>query len=278
MTAEGLSDLSLGFYGGGMMAEAILRGLLRKSVVPPSQIWVCELVEARRNILAKLGISVTADGKEMLESSHVVILAVKPDVVPTVLRTLTAHEESEGDVDRLLISICAGVTLKALSVGNPERNCVRVMPNQPCLVGEAASAFTMSKGCTEAHRGIAESLMGACGLAVELPEKNLDAVTGVSGSGPAYVYMMIEAMADGGVRQGLPRAVARQLAAQTVFGASKMAIEAPDCHLGELRNRVESPGGTTIAATTALEEGAFRSSLITAVARATERSKELGSN
>lgn len=276
MAVHNLQDVTLGFFGGGMMAEAILRGLLAKSVLAPRQITVCELVPHRRDQLSKLGVSVTADGKEMVEKSRVVILAVKPDVVPIVLRTVTDHEQKEKNVDRLLISICAGVTLDALSTGNPGRNCIRVMPNQPCLVGEAASAYAMSDGCTDAHKDIVDVLMGACGVALELPEKNLDAVTGLSGSGPAYVYMMIEAMTDGGVRSGLPRIVARKLAAQTVFGAAKMALAEPDVHPAELRNRVESPGGTTTAATAALEECGFRTSVITAVARATERSKELG--
>lgn len=259
-----------------MMAEAILRSLLANSVMSPAQITVCELVPQRREALSKLGVSVTADGKDMLDKSRVVILAVKPDVVPIVLRSLTEHEQTEKAADRLLISICAGVTLDALSAGNAVRNCIRVMPNQPCLVGEAASAYALSSGCTDAHRDVVHTLMGACGFSVELPEKNLDAVTGLSGSGPAYVYMMIEAMADGGVKKGLPRAVALKLAAQTVFGAAKMALAEPDVHPGTLRNRVESPGGTTIAATAALEEGGFRSAVITAVARATERSQELG--
>lgn len=277
MAVHSLENVELGFYGGGMMAEAILRGLLAEKVIPPSKIWVCELVQSRREMLAGLGVSVTADGKEMLQHCKVVIVAVKPDVVPVVLRTITEHEKDEGpSLDRLLISICAGVKIKALKEGNAKRRCARVMPNQPCLVGEAASVFTMSDGCTARHRHIVDELMGACGYVSELPEKHMDAVTGLSGSGPAYVYMMIEAMSDAGVRQGLPRAVARRLAAQTVFGAAKMALESPETHLGELRNRVESPGGTTIAATATLEDNGFRWALIDAVAEATERSKELG--
>eukprot|EP00177_Eucheuma_denticulatum_P005841 GFKZ01010654.1.p1 GENE.GFKZ01010654.1~~GFKZ01010654.1.p1 ORF type:complete len:284 (-),score=37.80 GFKZ01010654.1:292-1143(-) len=277
MGVDNLENVELGFYGGGMMAEAILRGLLAKQVILPSKIWVCELIQSRREMLAELGVSVTADGNEMLRHCKIVILAVKPDVVPVVLRTITAREKGEGpSSERLLISICAGVKIKALQDGNAKRCCVRVMPNQPCLVGEAASGFTMSKGCTEGHRGIVNKLMGACGYVCELPEKHMDTVTGLSGSGPAYVYMMIEAMSDAGVRQGLPRAAARQLASQTVFGAAKMALQSPEIHLGELRNRVESPGGTTIAATATLEDNGFRWALIDAVAEATERSKELG--
>lgn len=276
MTAAGLDGMSLGFYGGGMMAEAILKGLLNQKTIPPEKVWVCELIPARREQLAKLGVSVTADGEEMLSNSDTVFLAVKPNVVPIVLKTVTKHEQENKDADLLLISICAGVNLEALSEGNPGRNCVRLMPNQPCLVGEAASAFTLSEGCSQSHREIVEALMGACGLLSEIPEKSHDAVAGLSGSGPAYVYMMMEAMSDAGVRGGLPRAVARQLAAQTVLGAAKMALEMPDVHLGELRNRVESPGGTTIAASAILESHGFRSAVIEAVTKATERSKEMG--
>lgn len=259
-----------------MMAEAILLRLLEQKVVEPSRVNVCELSPARRQELEKLGVTVTADGEEMLSSSDCVVLAVKPNIIPVILQTVMKHEEKKSLSDTLYISICAGVTLEALSEGNPERKCVRVMPNQPCLVGEAASAYTMSPTCTQEHREIVEELMGACGVLSEVPEKSLDAVTGLSGSGPAYVYMMMEAMSDAGVKEGLPRAVARQLAAQTVLGAAKMALEMPNVHLGELRNRVESPGGTTIAATATLESNGFRSAVIEAVAAAVERSKEMG--
>lgn len=259
-----------------MMAEAILRGLLSKNVLPASKIQVCEPVEARREMFAKLGLSVTADGLELLDYSDVIILAIKPDVIPTVLRTIAQFEKSHKSKDLLFVSICAGVKIKALKASNVKRKCVRVMPNQPCLVGEAMSVFALGKGCTDAHRQIVEQLMSACGIVIELPEKNMDAVTGISGSGPAYVYMMIEAMSDAGVREGLPRTIARQLATQTVLGTAKMALESPDVHLGALRNRVESPGGTTVAATASLEENGFRWAVIEAVSEASQRSKELG--
>lgn len=276
MTTDVLKGRTVGFYGGGIMAEAILRGFLSKDVLPASQIWICELVEARREMLAKLGVSVTADGSELLLHSDVIILAIKPDVVPTVLRTVAQFEKRNNSKDLLFISICAGVKLKALTAGNVKRKCVRVMPNQLCLVGEAVSAFALGERCTDEHRRIVEQLMSACGIVTQVSEKHMDVVTGVSGSGPAYVYMMIEAMSDAGVREGLPRIVARQIATQTVLGAAKMALQSPDVHLGELRNRVESPGGTTVAATASLEENGFRWAVIEAVSEATQRSKELG--
>ena len=259
-----------------MMAEAILQGLLSKKIVQPEQITVCELLEQRRKLIAEKGVYVTADGCEMLRRSTVVIIAVKPHIVPMILPAVSKHEKDYPENPQLFISICAGVTLSTLQSGNSSRKCVRVMPNQPCLVGEAASAFTMSETCVDRDGKVVDLLLGACGFAVQLPERNLDAVTGLSGSGPAFVFMMIEAMADGGVRKGLPRAVARHLAAQTVLGAAKMTLDFPDLHPAELRNRVESPSGTTIAGTAALEEGGFRSAVINAVSRATERSEELG--
>lgn len=266
-------DTRLGFFGGGMMAEAIIKGLLSKNVLP-DLITVCERYAPRRDVMSAMGVTATADATLMLDSSNVVIVAVKPDAVQSVLADFSRAEIPKP----LMISICAGVNLETLHDFQSKygKKVVRVMPNTPCLVGEGASAFCMSDSCTEEDRAIVTSIMGAVGFVVELPEKNLDAVTGLSGSGPAYVYMFIEALADGGVLKGLPRSTARTLAAQMVFGSAKMVVDAPDVHPAELRNRVESPGGTTIAGSQALEEGGFRASIIAAVAAATERSKELG--
>ncbi|CDF32145.1 unnamed protein product [Chondrus crispus] len=275
VTTSKMNDVSVGFYGGGMMAEAILKGLLNRKTIAPQNMWVCELVQARREELAKLGVSVTADGEEMLSNSNTIFLAVKPNIVPIVLEDVTNFEKQNRRKQLLVVSICAGVDLGSLAAGNPRRKCIRVMPNQACLVGEAASSFTLNKKCTQEDREVVETLMGSCGLLSEVPEKSINAVTGLSGSGPAYVYMMMEAMSDAGVREGLPRAVARQLACQTVLGAAKMALEQPDVHLGELRNRVESPGGTTIAASAILENRGFRSAVIEAIREATNRAEEM---
>ncbi|PXF43569.1 Pyrroline-5-carboxylate reductase [Gracilariopsis chorda] len=269
-------DLLLGFLGGGMMAEAIIRGILGKKVLKPDSIYVCELLEHRREALSTFGVKTTDTASSMLERCNVVILAVKPDVVPLVLGQISSIKPKSQD-HTLYVSICAGVTLEALCPPLEEKKMwVRVMPNQPCVVGEAASAFAMNERCSAKHRQIVNQLLGACGAVVEVPEKNLDAVTGLSGSGPAFVFMMIEAMTDAGVRKGLLRTVASKLAAQTVLGAAKMALEFPERHPAELRNRVESPGGTTIAGTVALESGGFRAAVINAVSQATDRSEELG--
>lgn len=262
------------------MAEAIIRGLIDTSTVPPTSIFVSEPSEDRRNILSTaLGIQTTKDPAHMLSNANVVFIAVKPDIVPFIMRDIRNHEDALPEPDKLstlYISICAGVKLDALNSDNSQRRCVRVMPNQPCLVGEAASAFSMSPTNPSHDRDTVHTLLGACGLVVELPEKNLDAVTGLSGSGPAFVFMMIESMADAAVRNGMPRPVARSLAAQTVLGAAKMVLNEPNVHPAEFRNRVESPGGTTIAGTSALERAGFRAAVIDAVSAATQRSAELG--
>lgn len=258
-----------------MMAEAIIRGLLDKAVVPPTAIAVSEPVPARRAYLSsKLGLFTTDSPAEMLARSSTVFLAVKPDIISLILRDITA-DENAGGPSRLYVSIAAGVTLDTLTEGRPRR-VARVMPNQPAVVGQAASAISLSDACTPADTNTVTKLLGAIGLAVTLPEKSLDAVTGLSGSGPAFVFMMIEAMADAGVKNGLSRPVAARLAAQTVYGAARMVLDDPDVHPAVLRNRVESPGGTTIAGSSTLEEAGFRTAIIKAVTAAAERATELG--
>lgn len=274
---SGLKGLTVGFFGGGLMAEAIIRGILAKDVLPSAHISVSEPAEARRKELSSLGLYTTADPSQMLSRSQVVFIAVKPDIVPIIMRDIAQHEKNEeGRARQLYISICAGVTLKTLLDGDENRRVTRVMPNQPCVVGEAASAFALSPACKSRDRDLIKTLMGACGLVVEVPEKSLDAVTGVSGSGPAFVFMMIEAMADGAVKNGLPRQIAKQLAAQTVLGTAKMVLEHSDVHPAELRNRVESPGGTTVAGSYTLEKAGFRGGIIDAISAAVHRANELG--
>jgi pyrroline-5-carboxylate reductase len=176
----------------------------------------------------------------------------------------------------LVVSIAAGIPLKTLIAGlGPQARLVRVMPNTPCLVGASASGFALGGAATKEDSALVEQLLSAVGVAVPVEEKLLDAVTGLSGSGPAYVYQIIEALSDGGVRVGLPRAVATKLAAQTVLGAAKMVLETEQ-HPGILKDAVASPGGTTIAGLHELERGGLRAALMNAVESATNRSKELG--
>lgn len=258
------------------MAEAMIRRLISKDVASANDIYVSEINEARRTFLAqKLGVGTTTSGDEVVQNTAVVVLAVKPDVAVGVLEGLS---KSMCRHQPLLISICAGLELSRLSkaLRLEEPRIVRVMPNTPCLVGEGASGYTLTDACNDKDKELAQTILSSFGLAFPIEEKKLNAVTGVSGSGPAYVYTFIEALADGGVLKGLPRNIARKLAAQTVFGAAKMVLDEPEIHTAELRNRVESPGGATIAATMALEVRGFRAAVMAAVGAAADRAEDMG--
>jgi len=200
-----------------------------------------------------------------------VILATKPFAIPEACKDIASVKEA----DALIISIAAGVTIETLERLLPGKRVIRVMPNTPCLVGQAAVAFALGTLATDADREIAHTIFGSVGIAMEVKEMHLDAVTGLSGSGPAYVFQFIEALSDGGVRVGLPRAIATQLAAQTVKGAAEMVLQT-GTHPGALKDTVCSPGGTTIAGVEALEKGGFRAAAISAVTAATRRSMQLG--
>eukprot|EP00186_Timspurckia_oligopyrenoides_P005030 CAMPEP_0182441756 /NCGR_PEP_ID=MMETSP1172-20130603/763_1 /TAXON_ID=708627 /ORGANISM="Timspurckia oligopyrenoides, Strain CCMP3278" /LENGTH=282 /DNA_ID=CAMNT_0024636277 /DNA_START=80 /DNA_END=928 /DNA_ORIENTATION=+ len=277
MEAEGVKNnggpYSVGFLGGGMMAEALIRGMIHNDKLIVNQSWVSDINPARLSIFSELGMNVTHDTSDVISNTKIVIIAVKPDIVPVVLKAA----ENILTPDHVLISICAGVSLETLEVSTPSNTkVIRVMPNTPCLVSETAAAYSLGSSCGSNEDAIVSEIFSAVGLARCVPEKLLDAVTGLSGSGPAYVFMFIEALADGGVLKGLPRDTARALAAQLVYGSAKMVLENPDLHVAELRNRVESPGGTTIAGTQALENGNFRATVIGAVSAAAEKSIELG--
>jgi pyrroline-5-carboxylate reductase len=209
---------------------------------------------------------------DVISAADLVILAVKPQQMPAVLAEISPHARPE----HLIISIAAGIPLAVLSQSLGENHrLVRVMPNTPCLVAAGASAFALGGAATADDAELVTRLLSTVGIAMEVPESLLDAVTGLSGSGPAYVYQIIEALSDGGVQMGLPRDVATRLAAQTVFGAARMVIETGE-HPGALKDAVTSPGGTTIAGLHALESGGLRASLMNAVRAATLRSRELG--
>lgn len=263
----------LGFIGAGQMAEALMRGLVRSGVADTDQIVASDFLKERLDYICnEVGVETTTDNLSVVARSQVLVLAVKPNIVPAVLGEIREQVTDK----HLVVSIAAGVTLATLESGlSPNVRVIRVMPNTPCLVGETAAAYALGQNATEDDAGKVEQILSAVGRALRLEEKLLDAVTGLSGSGPAYVYIMIEALADGGVRSGLPRTVALELAAQTVLGAAKMVLET-GVHPGELKDRVASPGGTTIAGIHELERAGFRTALINAVLAATERSKELG--
>ncbi|OYW17530.1 MAG: pyrroline-5-carboxylate reductase [Planctomycetales bacterium 12-60-4] len=208
---------------------------------------------------------------DLARSSDVIILAVKPQQMASVLVSLQPHLESR----HLVVSIAAGVTLKSMStVLGAAHRLIRVMPNTPCLVGAGASAFALGESATSADAELVQKLVATVGISAQVSESLLDAVTGLSGSGPAFVYLFIEALSDGGVRSGLPRDLATRLAAQTVLGAAQMVLTTQQ-HPGTLKDAVTSPGGTTIAGLHALEQAGVRGGVMDAVTAAWERSCEL---
>jgi pyrroline-5-carboxylate reductase len=267
----------LGFLGAGRMATALAQGFLRAGLTTADCLAASDPVEAAaERFSAATGAHCAASNAEVIAGCEVVFLAVKPQNVVDVL------DEVRGKLTKrhLLVSIAAGVrtaTLARLSgaaEGTGPR-IIRVMPNTPCLVGQSATGYCLGPGATQADAQLVGQLLSAVGRAYQLDEDLLDAVTGLSGSGPAFVYTIIEALSDGGVQMGLPREVATALAAQTVKGAAEMVLVTGQ-HPGALKDQVASPGGTTIAGLAALEAGGLRWALMRAVEAATLRSLELG--
>ena len=262
---------SWGFVGSGKMASALIQGMIRAGVTVPSRIATFDPVPSASQAMAALGVRLCETNREVARTCDVLVLAVKPQTMPTVLAEL----QPDVSADHLVISIAAGVPMATLAAGlGPEPRLARVMPNTPALVGAGASGFCLGQNATAEDESLVRSCVTAVGRAFRVPETLLDAVTGLSGSGPAFVYVMIEALSDGGVLSGLPREVATTLAAQTVMGAAKMVLDT-GLHPGVLKDQVTSPGGTTIAGLHALEHGRVRASLIDAVAAASRRSAEL---
>jgi pyrroline-5-carboxylate reductase len=264
----------VGFLGAGKMATALARGWLAAGLARSERVLAGDPLEAARQAFQKeTGLRTIECNREVVAASDVLILAVKPQQMSGLL----AEIRSTVGPQHLAVSVAAGITLRQLAEGlGSERRLVRVMPNTPCLVGASASAYAPGPAATAEDVLLVDRLLNAVGRAYRLPEALLDAVTGLSGSGPAFVYVMIEALSDGGVRVGLPREVATALAAQTVLGAAKMVLET-GTHPGVLKDMVASPGGTTIAGLHALERGGVRAALIDAVEAATRRSTELAS-
>ncbi len=276
MASNGEIEGVVGFLGAGRMAQALAAGFVRGGLVSASNLIAYNPSPAAGEAFID---AVGPDGRlaaspsELAKAARIVFLAVKPQKAPEALASV-AKEWRAGE--QLLVSVAAGVTLAALAAPLPKGSAVvRVMPNTPSLIGKGASCYALGEHATADHSADVGRLLSAVGFASETPEKLLDAVTGVSGSGPAYVYTMIEAMADGGVRAGLPRALAAELAARTVAGAAEMVITTGE-HPAALRDAVASPGGTTIAGLAELERHGIRSALIEAVTTAARRSAELG--
>jgi pyrroline-5-carboxylate reductase len=268
------SDLfRVGFLGAGKMASALAKGWLTAGLVTTDRVRASDPVAAARTAFHEAtGVAAGEDNRAVAASSDVIVLAVKPQN----MAALCAEIRTSVTANHLVMSIAAGIPLRLLAEQlGPDRRLIRVMPNTPCLVGASASAFAASASATPADVARVERLLNAVGRAFALPEKQLDAVTGLSGSGPAYDAVIIEALSDGGVRMGLPRDVATVLAAQTVLGSAKLLLET-GMHPGQLKDMVASPGGTTIAGLAALERGGLRAALMDAVEAATKRSAELG--
>jgi pyrroline-5-carboxylate reductase len=266
-------DKRIGFIGTGKMGEALMRGILNAGLAEPKKVFIFDADEKRMAALAKaLKIQTNTSGARVVGNSDIVFIALKPGIVPVVIREVADRVTPQ----HLIISIAAGVPIAAIECLLPAgARVVRVMSNTPCVISAAASAFALGKNATTEDAKWVKTVFDAVGKSFLVEEKQLDAVTGLSGSGPAYVSVVIEALADGGVRMGLSREVAMTLAAQTVFGASKMLLES-NLHPAQLKDMVASPGGTTVAGLHALERAGLRAALMNAVEAATVRSKELG--
>ena len=279
--------MKLGFIGSGKMAGALIKGVLKSGLCKPADITISDLhAPSAEKLRAETGVTTVLSNAEVVSASDVILLAVKPgDALAAIQGVTTQQAESTmrwarqgggAQSGKLLLSIVAGLSIHSLEQAAGEKlRIIRVMPNTPALVLSGASAFALGTQATEEDAEIAQKIFGVVGVAVRVKEALLDTVTGLSGSGPAYVYTIIEALADGGVLMGLPRELALQLAAKTVAGAAEMVLQS-GLHPAVLRDQVTSPGGTTIAGLEALESGGLRAALIAAVRAATERAAALG--
>ncbi len=268
-----LASQSIGFIGAGNMAEALIRGLVRGDHVAANRIRASAPRRERLDELAKAyGIEVTSDNREVARGAGIIVLSVKPQIMDKVLLEIGDQVKA----GTLVISIAAGVDTEAIETAFTDGvRVVRAMPNTPALVGAGATAVSAGKHASQDDLATAKAIFDAVGITVVLDEVHLDAVTGLSGSGPAYIFLILEALADAGVKVGLSRRNAQKLAAQTVMGSAKMLLET-DEHVGRLKDMVTSPGGTAIAGLHTLEEGGLRTTLINAVETATKRARELG--
>lgn len=262
----------IGFIGLGNMASAMIDGMLQKDMVTPGEIiGSCRTEETAKKIADRFGIETTTDNSTVAQAADILILAVKPQFFPEVI----AQIKDEVNADALIISIAAGKTMDYIETqfGRPLK-LVRCMPNVPALVGEGITSVSRNERVSDEEMKQAMDLLSSMGKASEIPERLIDAVVGVSGSSPAYVFLFIEAMADGAVAAGMPRSQAYEFAAQAVLGSAKMVLETGK-HPGELKDMVCSPGGTTIQAVKVLEEKGFRAAVMDAMEACIEKSKNL---
>ncbi len=267
-----IAGKKIGFIGTGKMGEALIKGILHAKLFTPDKVYASDSDTAKLKLLEKShGINPCRDNCDAVQNSDIILIAVKPQIVPKIL------EEIKGSIkNQLIVSIAAGVPIETYEKALPHGSkVVRIMPNIAATVLESASAICSGSAVSGEEEAVAVEIFNSIGRTVILPEHLLDAVTGLSGSGPAYIFLIIEALADGGVFEGLDRKTAKTLAAQTVLGAAKMVLE-DGVHTGELRDMVTSPGGTTIRGIRVLEDRGVRIAMMDAVIEACERSKELG--
>jgi pyrroline-5-carboxylate reductase len=263
---------TIGFIGAGNMGKAIMKGILSAGQASPDEIFVFDLYQPSLDAVhSEMGVSIASSEKEVAQKAEIIILAVKPNGISEVLNTIN-EEISE---DKVVVSIAAGTSIEKLSANLPDHaKIVRVMPNTPALVGYGMSAISCNPYVTEEEQQVILSIFNSFGEAELVGENLMDAVTGISGSGPAYVYMFIEALADGAVVEGMSRNNAYKFAAQTVLGAAQMVLQTGK-HPGELKDMVSSPGGTTIAAVKSLENDGFRSAVMNAVIASAEKNRNM---
>lgn len=261
----------IGFLGTGRMGTALGKGFVQSGALPPGQLLGYDLSPEATAAFRDTTGGQTVDSIADLLSADILVLALKPQHMRAGIKPFAGQLQDR----HLLVSIAAGLPISFFTDNlGPEIRIVRAMPNTPCLVGAGATAFALGGFATDKDEETVRKLLSTVGLALPVSETLLDAVTGLSGSGPAYAYQIIEALSDGGVRAGLPRDTATQLAAQTLIGAARMVLETGD-HPGALKDAVTSPGGTTIAAIHELERGGLRATLMNAVLAATERARQL---
>ena len=262
----------IGFIGAGKMASAMIEGLLSKGLYKKDEIIAsCKSQTTKDRVSKELGIEVTTDVASVFKSADIVVLAVKPNQIEGILTTNIEANSTK----KLLISIAAGIKITTLEKYVPDSRIIRVMPNVCCTVLESASSYTLGTKATKEDAQKVKEILEAIGIAFEVPEEKIDAVTGLSGSSPAYMFMVIDALADGGVLMGLPRDVALKLAAQTMLGSAKTVLETGK-HPEDLKDSVCSPGGTTIEGVKVLEDYGMRAAFISAVQASAEKSKEMG--
>ncbi|MFQ5482486.1 MAG: pyrroline-5-carboxylate reductase [Nitrospinaceae bacterium] len=272
-----LKNRKIGFIGAGNMAEAVIKGLLSASFLPAKDIIASDIMPGRiKELSSQFKIRMGRDNREVAKKCDILILAVKPQNMKDACLEIHDHVTA----DKLVISIAAGVAIETietyLQLGQRHTiGVIRTMPNTPAVVQEGVTALAAGKHVTKADLQVAHRIFEAIGRTVDVAEQHMDAVTGLSGSGPAYIFIIIEALSDAGVKVGLARDVSNVLAIQTVLGSAKLALESGK-HPGELKNMVTSPGGTTIYGVHALEAGGIRPAIIKAVEEATHRSQELG--